>query len=90
MKSIRKTIIKYFVGYYKIGPGTIPRASAIIFPSLMIPIILEVIFSPEPVLWHYSLFFFTSAISFIYLGFWPANLEELDEAQKKQLDQFYQ
>lgn len=86
MKKLRKLIIKYFAGYYKIGNGTIPRASAIIYPSLMITIILEIIFSPAPVLWHYIPFFIFVGISFIYLHFFPAKPEELDAAQKKQYD----
>jgi hypothetical protein len=86
MKTLRKLIIKFFAGYYQIGKGTIPRASAIIFPSLMIPIILEIIFAPTPVLWHFIPFFIFVLISFGYLQFYPAKPEELDAAQKKQYD----
>jgi len=86
MKKLRKLIIKFFAGYYNIGNGTIPRASAIIFPSLMIPIFLELIFKPVPILWHYIPFFIFVLISFVYLQFYPATSEELDATQKKQHD----
>lgn len=86
MKKLRKFIVKYYVGYYKIGPGTVPRASVIIFPTLMITILLEIIFKSKPILWHYIPFFITASISFIYLWIWPASVEEMNEAQKKQYD----
>ncbi len=84
MKTLRKLIVKLFVAYYKIGPGYVPRASMMIMPALLVPILLEIFFETGVIPWHYGVFFVFVLISFVYLRVWPAKTKELDPEQLKQ------
>ena len=84
MKTLRKLIVKLFVGYYKIGYGHVPRASMMIMPAMLIPMLLEIFFKTGVILWHYYLAGAFVLISFVYLHVWPAKTKELDPEQLKQ------